>query len=152
MKTFMLIVSLFLSWTICFCQDLTLGNRLDKIPDYFQLIGASSKDNSRIYRLKNNFPSTIFSYTVDKYEIKIHKNIIVSMHFVLLPKDKSQTIPDDLINRVKLKSGREPTKRNSNYYFDDISSRTVILRANMTEYGGDKIHIQVTLTEYLLNQ
>lgn len=135
-----------------YSQDLTLGNRLDKIPGYFELIGASSKDNSRIYSLKENSPSTIFSYSVDKYEIKIHKNIIVSMHFVLIPKDKGDNVPEDLINKVKLKGGREPIKKDSKYYFDDISSKTVILRAKIPEYGGDKIHIQVTLTEYLNNQ
>ena len=68
---------------------------------------------------------------------------------MLNPENKTSNVPVDLIDKVKIKSGREPLKKDSQYYFDDISSKTVIFRKNIPEYGGDKIHTVVTSSKYL---
>ena len=138
-----------LTYKLGISQNFDLGQKFDKVPDTFELIGISSKDTSKIYRFREKNLTTVFSYTVDKFEIRVHKKTIVSLHFVLNPKNKSSNVPTDLIDKVKTKSGREPLKKDSQYYFDDISSKTVIFRKNIPEYGGDKIHIVVTSSKYL---
>ena len=126
-----------------FNQNLDIGNRIDKVPDTFDLIGKSSTDNSKIYRFNGVFPTTVFSHSVDKYEIKIHNQTIVSTHFVLLPKDQSEKVPSELIQKLKAKSGIDPVIKGSKYYFDDGKVRTVIHRKNEPLYGGDKIFVMV---------
>jgi len=132
-------------------QNLDLGQKIEKVPNTFKLIGISSKDNSKIYRFIETFPTTVFSYSVDYFEVKIHENTVVSLHFVLRPKDKLNEVPIDLIEKIKLKSGHEPLKKDSKYFFDDISNKTVVARQNIPDYNGDKIHILVSLTDYLKN-
>jgi len=135
--------------SVVYGQNYNIDQHLDKIPSSFELIGISSKDNSKIYRYKESFPTTVFSFDVDKYEIKIHKNIIVGLHFVLLPKDKNNNVPYTLIDKVSQKSGIKPIFKNSKYYFDDITSKTQIFRQYIPDYGGDRIHIMITSTKYL---
>lgn len=147
-KIIILICTIFISSTI-YCQNFDLGETLNEIPETLKLIGISSKDNSKIYRFNQEFPSTVFSYEVDKFEIKIYQNTIVSLHFVLKPKDNTSNVPIELIEKVKLKSGNSPVLKDSKYFFDDISSKTIIFRKNIIDYGGDRIHILTTSTEYL---
>ena len=150
MKRIILFLTIiFLTCKLVISQNFDLGHRFDKIPNTFELVGISSKDTSKIYRSKEKNPTTVFSYTVDKFEIRVHNKTIVSLHFVLNPKNKTSNVPVDLIDKIKTKSGREPLKEDSQYYFDDISSKTVIFRKNIPEYGGDKIHIVVTSSKYL---
>lgn len=132
-----------------FSQNYDLGQKFDNTQSNFELVGISSKDNSKMYRFKEDFSTTVFSYTVDKFEIRVYNDIIVSLHFVLNPKDKTGRIPKTLIEKVKLKSGREPLIKGSKYYFDDESSKTVIFRQDIPDYGGDKIHTMTTSSKYL---
>ncbi len=146
--TLSLILILFIS-ELVFYQDYSLGNRMVKIPDSWELISISSKDNSKIYRLKGRAPSTVFSYTVDKFEIIIHNNTIVTLHYVLFPKDSGTSVPIDLINGVIRRGGEKPIIKDSRYYWSDNTSRTVIYRAKNQAYGGDRIFIQVVWADYL---
>lgn len=147
-----LILSLILSLFIiesAFCQDYSLGNRMVKIPESWELVSISSKDNSKLYRLKGSAPSTVFAYNVDKFEILIHNNTIVTLHFILFPKDNGTSVPNDIINGVIRRSGEEPIKKDSRYYWSDNTSRTIIYRENSQSYGGDKIFIMVVWADYL---
>ena len=132
-----------------FSQGFNIGDSFNNTSETFDLIGISSKDNSRIYRYKGTFPSTVFSYTVDKFEIKVHKGLIVSLHFVLNPKDNTGVIPKSLIEQIKIKSGTDPTIKDSKYYFDEYTSRTVVYRDDLPQYGGDRIFIMVISKDYL---
>jgi len=135
--------------SLCISQDYKINEGIEKLDEKFELIGVSSKDNSKIYLYKEKYPTTVFSYIVNRFEIKIYKNTIVGLHYVLEPKDNTGNIPKELINQISEKSGREPILKDSSYYFDDISSKTTIFRKQVSEYGGDKIHILISSTDYL---
>lgn len=130
-------------------QNYEIGQKFNNSDPNFTLLGVSSKDNSKIYRYKQSFPTTVFSYNVAYFEIKAYNNKIVNLHFVLNPKDRSTSVPKDLIDKVKSKSGVMPVLKNNKYYFDDDISRTMIFRENKLEYGGDKIHVMVVSIDYL---
>jgi hypothetical protein len=131
-------------------QSYNIGDKIDNIPSYFELLGVSSKDNSKIYRLKVNFPTTSFSYKVDKFEIKVWNNTIVTLHFVLFPKDTQiNIVPLDLLEKIKAKSGTTYFQKESKFYFDENEVRTVVFRESLELYEGDRIHISVISSDYL---
>ena len=149
-KTIILLLFISISNISLYSQFYDIGDKIYSTPSNYQIIGISSKDNSKIYRYKDKFPTTVFSYTVDKYEIKIRDNTVVGMHFVLYPTDNNyNVVPESLINKIKIKSGNEPLKKGIKYYFDDGSTRTIVYRKNIPDYGGDRIFIYVVSTDYL---
>jgi len=130
--------------------DFNIGDKISDIPSYFTHLGTTASDNSKIYRINRNFESTVFSFTVYQFEIKIFENTIVALHFILNPKDStSRSIPLSLVEQIKTKSGVQYIYKDSKYFFDEGPTRTIVSREDSPIYGGDKIHIMTISTKYL---
>ncbi len=149
MKKCVIFLTFLLFQLSTYSQGVDLGDKFSSVASKFKLIGITSKDNSKIYRYTDIFPTTVFSYKVDKFEIKVLNDKIVSLHFVLIPVDNSNDVPLSLVKNIEQKSKRQAIKKGDKYFFDDISSKTIVFRKDMPEYGGDKIHIAVISTDYL---
>jgi len=149
MKKYIFFFIIFILHLNSYSQGVDLGDKFSPVASKFKLIGITSKDNSKIYRYTDVFPTTVFTYNVDEFEIKVLNDIVVSLHFVLNPVDNNISVPQSLIKNIEQKSNCQPLKKGGKFYFDDVSSKTIVFRKEMSEYGGDKIHIAVISTTYL---